>query len=566
MEATSRAPGASVVNDTPRRNKRSERIHTPPGRYFEDGTALNRILTEAPYLARCSDNKTAALVRPREFALRFPYMQINRRGMVSWLIFDLDHANSLIWDDLGLPKPNLIVRNRSNGHSHLYYAISSVCTTEKGRDKPIQYMKAIYAAFAVKLQADPDYNSGPVAKTPGHPWWLTTELHDHVYDLGDLADYVSTRVSPWKKVPRLEDLPDSRHVMLFERLRYFAYSVVAEHRENGSFDTFCRALEASAHNLNTFRRQGFRTGDLPYSSLRATVRSVSRWTWAKYWGSTKCCRGAMELDSALPLAERQSLAAKRTHDLRHKATESKIRAACRGLQDRGEPLHMASIAALAGITRQTVANYPHILTEVATPSTVAILGASRADQSTPQEAELLSKIDQVHQVANSKCCHSESEPTEDGNSQANSEALQPEEMLSKRGPGAGDRGPECCHSGEQVDQSACVNYGVHQVTARRAAPLCPCVGLLLSESCSCSWGVLRHTEPQSVPYRLNPCPQSCALALPTAQISRRSALFRFARVSSMHSSPVSVPWHINPQGALCVFIQLAGLVTVLVSI
>lgn len=566
MEATSKAPGAGVENDTPRSRKRTDGIQTPPGRYFVDGTALNRILTEAPYLARCSDNKSASLVRPREFAIRFPYMQINRRGMVSWLIFDLDHANSLIWDDLGLPKPNLIVRNRANGHSHLYYAIVPVCTTEKGRDKPIQYMKAIYSAFALKLQADPDYNSGPVAKTPGHPWWLTTELHDHVYDLGDLAEYVSTRVSPWKKVPRLEDLPDSRHVMLFERLRYFAYSVVAEHRENGNFETFCRALDASAHNLNTFHRQGFRTGNLPLSSLRATVRSVSRWTWAKYWGSTKCCRGAMALDSSLPLAERQSLAAKRTHDLRHKATESKIRAACRGLQDRGEPLNTTSIASLAGLTRQTVANYPHILAEVATPSTVAVLAESRANRSAQADAELLSEFDQVQHLANSKCCHSESKPTAEGNSQASRGGVQPQEMLSEPGPGAGDRGPECCHSGGQAVPPSDVNYGVHQITARSAARVGRCFGFPASESLSCSWGVLRHTDSKTIPNRLHPPAKRCALPLRIDQISRRDALFRFGGGFPMDSSSVLVPWHVNRQGAYCVFIQLAGLLSVLVSI
>ena len=39
--------------------------------YFQAGTALHRIFEEAPYLPRCSDNKTAARVRPREYAIRY---------------------------------------------------------------------------------------------------------------------------------------------------------------------------------------------------------------------------------------------------------------------------------------------------------------------------------------------------------------------------------------------------------------------------------------------------------------------------------------------------------------
>jgi hypothetical protein len=375
MDSTSKKQGTFVQLDDRLRCLPTAGAYTPSAHFSEDGTAFNRIVIEAPYLARCSDNKTATLVRPRDYAIRYPYMQINRRGMVSWLIFDLDHTNSLAWDDQGLPPPNLIVRNRNNGHSHLFYAIPPVCTTENARDKPIQYMKAVYAAFALRLEADPDYNSGPVAKTPGHPWWSTSELHNHVYELGELADYVELQVSPWKTGPQLEDLPHSRHCVLFEQLRYFAYSIVNQERERGTLATFSRRLEAFAHNHNKFARKGF-SEDLMLSSVRATVRSVARWTWTRYQGSTRCCRGAMALDKSLPLVERQSLAAKRTHELRHKSTESKIRAACRGLQERGEKLTQVAIAILAGVSRQTVANYGHVLNEVTLPQTISVLGGT----------------------------------------------------------------------------------------------------------------------------------------------------------------------------------------------
>lgn len=409
MDSTSKKQGTFVQLDDRLQCLPTAGAYTPSAHFSEDGTAFNRIVIEAPYLARCSDNKTATLVRPRDYAIRYPYMQINRRGMVSWLIFDLDHTNSLAWDDEGLPPPNLVVRNRNNGHSHLFYAIPPVCTTENARDKPIQYMKAVYAAFALRLKADPDYNSGPVAKTPGHPWWSTSELHNHVYELGELADYVELQVSPWKTGPELEDLPHSRHCVLFEQLRYFAYSIVNQERERGTLASFSRRLEAFAHNHNKFARNGF-SEDLMLSSVRATVRSVARWTWTRYQGSTRCCRGAMALDKSLPLAERQSLAAKRTHELRHRSTESKIRAACRGLQERGEKLTQVAIAILAGVSLQTVANYGHVLNEVTRPQTISVLVAtsvsktfspsSTGDQgSTPSHGIALTDVTYgVHQV------------------------------------------------------------------------------------------------------------------------------------------------------------------------
>ncbi|KAA8698961.1 replication initiation protein [Pseudomonas cannabina] len=342
-------------------------------RFFVADTALNRVFEEASYLARCSDNKTAMRVRPREHAIRYPYMQVNRVDRVSWLVFDLDHANSLIWDDANLPPPNLIVRNRHSGSSHLYYAIIPVCTSDSARDKPIHYMKAIYKAFVDRLKADPEYHGGPVAKTPGHPWWHTRELHSNVYELADLAECVELEpVTPWGKGPDLDAVSHSRHCMLFENLRFFAYSIVNNEREHGSYDHFMQRLTAHAHNSNQFGGRGAFRDDLPLSSIRSTVRSVGRWTWNRYTGNSRCHRGVMELDKSIPLAERQKLSAKRTHEVRHKATESKIRAACRSLHSQAKPLAIATIAALSGITRQTVAKYRHVINETRSNVVVAL--------------------------------------------------------------------------------------------------------------------------------------------------------------------------------------------------
>ena len=345
-------------------------------RFFQSGTALNRVLLEAPYLPRCSDDKTATRVRPREYAIRYPYMQINRPGFVSWLIFDLDHANAAIWEHSGLPAPNLIVRNRVTGHAHLFYAIPPVCTTEAARAKPIAYMKAVYASFAAKLDADVNFHSGPVAKTPGHPWWGTEELHSHVYELSELADYVELAVaSPWGRGPKFDEVSHSRHCILFEHLRHYAYSIVKHERSTGSLSSFTLLLEAYAHNKNAFHKLGF-SQNLAQSSLRATVKSVARWTWERYTGSGRCHAGVMQLDSNLSLVERQRLAAKRTHDVRQKATESKVRAACRLLLQKGESVTQAAIARIAGLSRQTVAAYKHVMETALKPAAIVALGAA----------------------------------------------------------------------------------------------------------------------------------------------------------------------------------------------
>lgn len=341
-------------------------------RFLDQGSALNRVLVEAPFYPRVSDNKTATLTRPRHLAVRFPYMQINRRDMVSWLIFDLDHANPSVWEDAGLPAPNLIVQNRKSRGAHLYYAIKPVCTSLEARAKPMDYMKSIYSAMATKLKADIDFHSGPVAKTPGHPWWVTTELHNHEYELGQLADYVDLPlISPWAKNPNIDLVSHSRHCIMFEWLRHYAYSIVKHEQAQGTFEGFTRMLEAFAHNKNSFYGLGF-CQNLSQSSLKATVKSVARWTWERYTGSGRCHRGVMRLDPNLPIEERKRLAALRTHEERRKATEAKIRATVRHLQRQGVAITQAAISRFSKLARQTIANYKNIVSEALSPVTVAI--------------------------------------------------------------------------------------------------------------------------------------------------------------------------------------------------
>lgn len=322
-------------------------------------SSARRLLSEAPFLPRCSDNKTAAIVRPVAYAIRYPYMQVNRSGMVSWLIFDLDHSNANIWDDRGLPAPNFIVRNRENGHAHLYYAIIPVCTTENARSRPLQYMKAIYRAMAIKLDADVAY-SGPVAKTPFHPWWDTTEIHDREFELGELADFVELPQRSWSQGPDLDSVSHSRHCTLFEELRYYAYSIVARMRESSTFQRFLQEVAAYAHNHNNFRNRGF-SANLSLSQVNATVKSVSRWTWDFYTGNARCHRGAMGLDKTLPMDEKQRLSARRTHEKRRTDTEGKIRLAVARLKALGSRITLTAVAAASSLSRQTVARYQHII-------------------------------------------------------------------------------------------------------------------------------------------------------------------------------------------------------------
>jgi hypothetical protein len=338
--------------------ERPQAVFPASDRYAQPDSPLARVLQEAAYYPSCSSDKTATLVRPAAYAVRYPYMQVNRPDMISWLVFDLDHDNPLIWEQTGLPAPNMTVINRRNGYAHLFYAITPVCISEKARAKPIQYLKAIYKAMALRLNADPAY-ACPVAKTPGHPWWKTCELHNQVYSLNELADYVEfDKSSPWRRPSDLDSVSHSRHCLLFEELRHYAYSIVNHCREQGRYQSFVRQLEDFAASRNNYRHRGV-LSNLTLAQVKATVRSVSRWTWERYRGTSKCHRGVMGLSRQkhLTLSEKQSLAAARTHQTRTEKTSQKIKAAVANLIACCHKVTQSAVARIAGVSRQTVARY-----------------------------------------------------------------------------------------------------------------------------------------------------------------------------------------------------------------
>lgn len=324
--------------------------------------AMRRLLDTAPHLARCSDNKTASHIRPRDYAIRWSYMQINRPDMVSWLIFDLDHANPNIWDDKDLPAPNFIVRDKQKNTAHLYYAIVPVCTSDKARSKPIQFMKRVYQAMAKSMDADPSY-AGTVAKTPHHPQWSTTEFHGYVYELSELAAHVEIEYVPHWATKEEVDTSHSRNCTLFEELRHFAYSIVDYAREHSHYEAFKSRLEHYAEQRNDFALRGFDC-NLSYSEVRATTKSVARWTWDNYVGNECANRGIMNLDKSLPQEERQSLAAKRTHGERKANSAKKVLIATQKLLKAQKKVTYTAIAKLCQLSRQTVSKYQSIIDSV----------------------------------------------------------------------------------------------------------------------------------------------------------------------------------------------------------
>lgn len=231
-------------------------------------------LERLPRRPFCSnDLETGLRIRPTKTALLHSHIQPNAPLEAAWMIFDVDYAGAAFaWEKAGLPPPTIAVSNPTNGHAHLFYGLSSpVCTSVNARKSPQRYFKAIYAAFRARLCADHSYG-GPVAKNPLHDAWRTVWVH-HLYDLGELAEYVTLL----KQLPERESTGFGRNRSLFDELRAWSYQWVREYKRNRvSPEQWREAVLGQATRMNTFDTP------LPFSEVRALARSVAKWTWSTF--------------------------------------------------------------------------------------------------------------------------------------------------------------------------------------------------------------------------------------------------------------------------------------------
>lgn len=307
-----------------------------------------------PYYAKEKGCRT--YIAKKEIAFKFPYIQHNQPALCLWMTFDIDHQNLLLWDETGLPEPNLIVRNLDNKKCHLSYAIDSVCTSPAAKPKPLAYLAAVEDAYRKVLMADQCY-TGLLTKNPYNDQFSALYAHDHVFTLSELEKHVELERHYWtrKRAVNDEQYGFGRHMAIFHRLRFWGYPEVLKYRENGSsYNQWMDAVFSQCESYNTFPRP------LEYSSVKSTAKSVGNFCWFKYWPEGKpVMRGAMAASFAesqipLNLAIKQRLSARRTNEMRRGFTDQQIDKVIQQIQEAGQQATKKSIAKHSGLSFETV--------------------------------------------------------------------------------------------------------------------------------------------------------------------------------------------------------------------
>jgi Replicase family/Primase C terminal 1 (PriCT-1) len=346
-------------------------------------TAFKANLPTKPYV---SSDLSRLTIRTREEAVNYPYIQPNHPLNMVWLVFDVDRGEQSFYsyEDANLPPPNIVCQNWENANCHLFYQLETpVWMQSNASSKAQAYLKSIRIAITERIQADPCY-SGLICKNPLHDRWRTFETNDQLFDLDYLAQFVDLK---WQKSKEEQQISETfgRNCTLFGTLRLHSYEKISNYKQlsaqlgNRTYDMWLKDVEEQALAINSTFHES-----LPYSELRATAKSVAKWTWNNYQRGEDKQRGKMgfgETRHTNPEApmlsdeerkERQRKSAELTNKHRKENTELKIKQAIERLELNGEKITKSAVSKMTGLHRKGIErNYSHLFPEKV-DTTVAI--------------------------------------------------------------------------------------------------------------------------------------------------------------------------------------------------
>ncbi|MHB1632234.1 MAG: replication initiation protein [Acidithiobacillus sp.] len=246
--------------------------------------ALSPFIEHIPDRPYCTDALGVGLqIRPKATALQRVYLQPNGPCMVWALVYDVDRRVvdperlAPVWEDVGMPDPNFATINRASGRGHLVYMLTAgVCKTSAARLEPLRYAAAVQSAMCTALDADPGY-AGLVTKNPLHGRWQTWEIHGQGFTLGELADYLDLSAANSRKYR----VPDGerphglgRNCTLFDDGREWAYKAIRDCWAPDGLHRWSAVVQERLSAIN-----GQFSAPLPFPEVKATAKSISKWTW-----------------------------------------------------------------------------------------------------------------------------------------------------------------------------------------------------------------------------------------------------------------------------------------------
>jgi hypothetical protein len=211
----------------------------------------------------------------RDQALQRRYVEHSPRALLSMLVVDVDHPDTLM-RAIGLPRahpePSWVAEGLS-GRGHVGWVLSSpVCRTDAGRQAPLEFAARVQEGLRRAVDGDPGY-AGLLTKNPTHDGWYPTWGRAEPYELRDLARGLGDLFPSALPTRTAETSGLGRNVRLFDDLRTWAYRARYRYDDRQEWE---ETVAAVAVNMNVFPLP------LPAAEVAATAQSVARWVWRRF--------------------------------------------------------------------------------------------------------------------------------------------------------------------------------------------------------------------------------------------------------------------------------------------
>ncbi|MFX4944759.1 replication initiation protein [Acinetobacter baumannii] len=240
---------------------------------------LEHLTKNLPRKPWCTDIKgTKLLVRPKEIAINYNYIQLNSPYYQKYLILDLDYEHSLaeiLFSRVGIPLPNFVTANFQGGRSHIVFELEEpIYKTNASKQKIIAFAQAIIIRLQELFDADLGY-SGTLTKNPASPNWRVTELRKKPYSLYELAEKIDLPRKDYskRKISADEAIGLGRNCYVFYTACPFAYQEIRAYRGK-TYRQWEMAMINHCVSLNENLSE-----PMTYREVLCIAKSISRFCW-----------------------------------------------------------------------------------------------------------------------------------------------------------------------------------------------------------------------------------------------------------------------------------------------
>ena len=237
---------------------------------WEQIPPLVELYHNLPNTLRCSPHKHNTDFRrktPKQ-ATQNAYVGYNTPKVTTFIVIDLDYDGSIFaYHDEGIPRPQFVIKNPSNGHCQYIYRLKDpVSFFKASRSAPIRLLNAVTDALNEALGGDRAF-TGYLAKNALNSAHEVYYTGAEPYTLGDLANYLD--LADLNSSPsRQADNDDcyGRNDAIFNAVRKQAYSIAFK----CNYTQLYNQCLAWCEEYNTRY-----SPQLPYNELKSISKSIS---------------------------------------------------------------------------------------------------------------------------------------------------------------------------------------------------------------------------------------------------------------------------------------------------